>query len=82
MLQPLGEHAGALNPPEPVGMPWGRTLPADISFFTFLFPHLGQAGFFLSDSNTSSSNRWSHFSQKNSYIGILIPLLWGNFILK
>lgn len=27
-------HAGGLKPPDPLGMPWGRTLPADINLWT------------------------------------------------
>jgi hypothetical protein len=31
---PLGAHLGGVKPPDPVGIPAGRTAPADTSFFT------------------------------------------------
>jgi hypothetical protein len=44
MPQPLGLHLGALKPPDPLGMPAGRTAEADISFSTSWQLHSGQDG--------------------------------------
>jgi hypothetical protein len=52
-----GMQAGGLNPPEPVGIPLGRTAPADISFSTSPQLHSGQAGGSVSEEKTSCSNR-------------------------
>jgi hypothetical protein len=43
---PLQPHpgGGAENPPEPLGIPFGRTHPADISFCTWALLHSGHAG--------------------------------------
>jgi len=37
-------HFGASKPPEPLAIPFGRTLPTDIKRFTFLLLHSGQSG--------------------------------------
>jgi len=47
-----------VNPPDPVGMPLGRTAPADISFSTLAQLQAGQTGGSLSDENVSCSNVW------------------------
>jgi len=39
-----GLQAGALKPPEPEGMPWGRNEAADISLITSLQAHCGHSG--------------------------------------
>jgi hypothetical protein len=41
---PDGLHFGALNPPDPVGMPWALMHPADISFSTSAQSHTGHLG--------------------------------------
>jgi hypothetical protein len=46
-----------LKPPEPVGMPWGRTHPADISFPTSRQPHCGHFGFGGFEETTNSSKQ-------------------------
>jgi len=53
---PAGAHAGGLNPPEPLGIPFNLTLAADISFSIAVWLHTGQVGRFLSEGKTSSSN--------------------------
>jgi hypothetical protein len=58
MRQPEGLQAGALKPPDPVGIPCGRTQPADISFCTSAQSHLGHLGFGALDEKTSSSKQW------------------------
>jgi hypothetical protein len=55
---PEGLQAGALKPPDPVGIPWGRTQPADMSFCTSPQSHLGHLGFGALDEKTSSSKQW------------------------
>ncbi len=42
--QPDGLHAGAENPPEPVGMPLALMQPADINFSTSAHSHSGHFG--------------------------------------
>jgi hypothetical protein len=51
-----GLQAGGLNPPEPLGMPWGRTAPAEINFTTSPQLQAGQGGDSVSDENVSCSN--------------------------
>ena len=44
--QPPGDglQGGGVKPPDPVGIPWGRELPADISFSTSAHSHSGHFG--------------------------------------
>ena len=44
MRQPDGLQAGALNPPEPVGIPWALTQLADINFSTSAQSQSGHFG--------------------------------------
>ena len=69
-----GEHGGGLKPPDPLGMPWARKFPADISFSTLADRHPGHDGAFLSEGKKSSSNSRPHSLQTNSNIGIVISL--------
>jgi hypothetical protein len=50
-------QGGGLNPPEPVGIPWARTHPADISFSTSAQPHFGHLGFGALAERISSSKQ-------------------------
>jgi hypothetical protein len=78
ILQPPGDglQAGALKPPDPVGMPWGRTAPADISFCTSPQLQAGQSGAGSSAEKTSCSNWWQQALHWYSKIGIVVPLLY------
>lgn len=86
ILQPPdGEQEGALNPPDPVGIPFGLEFPADMTFFTSACRHLGQIGAGSLGDKISFSNRWLHFSHTNSKIGILysfgaIFLFWPDLL--
>jgi len=66
-----GEQGGGLNPPDPLGIPWGRKFPADISFSALADPQWGHFGAFLSEGKNSSSNSRPQSLQTNSNIGIV-----------
>ena len=53
---PDGAHAGGLKPPEPVGIPAGRKLPAEMSLSVFLLLHFGHSGTWLSEELKNSSS--------------------------
>ena len=58
MDQPEGLQFGAVNPPEPVGMPWGLAQTVDISFSTSVQWHSGHAGGGSLEDSTSCSKQW------------------------
>ncbi len=68
--QPEGLQAGSLNPPEPVGMPWGLTEGADISFSTSGQRHSGQSGDDSPADNRRASKQWQQLLHWYSYIGM------------
>jgi hypothetical protein len=55
---PEGLQAGALKPPEPLGIPCARMQPADMSFCTSAQPHSGHLGATLAALKVSSSKQW------------------------
>lgn len=56
MPQPLDLQAGGVKPPDPVAMPSGRILPADMSFFTLVEQQVGHWGCCVSEGNMIFSN--------------------------
>ena len=56
--QPAGLHLGGANPPDPLGMPIGRTAAADINFCTSAQSHFGQLGAASSGEKASCSKQW------------------------
>ena len=56
--QPEGLQAGWANPPDPLGIPWALTQPADISFSTSAQAHSGHLGAGSLEDITSSSKQW------------------------
>jgi len=76
---PEDMHFGGLNPPEPVGIPWGLTFPAEMSFLTFLAPHLGHSGGGSLGERNSCSNWHLQFSHTYSNMGIGAPLSYQRF---
>ena len=70
-----GEQDGALNPPEPEGIPCALKFPAEMSFVTSLLLHLGHVGTNSSVEKTSFSKWLLHFLHTNSNIGIKSPLI-------
>jgi hypothetical protein len=61
---------GAENPPAPLGIPFGRTHPADISFCTRALLHSGHAGSGSQQDLAIDSNRWLHSEHWYSYNGM------------
>ena len=78
---PEDRHFGGLNPPEPVGIPWGLTFPAERSFLTFLPPHLGHSGGGSLGVRNSCSNWHSQLSHTYSNMGIGDFLSYQRFFL-
>lgn len=76
---PEDMHFGGLKPPEPVGIPWGLTFPAEMSFLTFLAPHLGHSGGGSLGERNSCSNWHSQFSHTYSNMGIGDSLSYQHF---
>ena len=72
---PDGLQAGALKPPLPLGIPSGRTAPAEISRVTLALQQVGHLGSgSLAESCKCSNSQW-HDSQRYSYMGM--PELLG-----
>jgi hypothetical protein len=56
--QPEGLHFGGAKPPDPLGMPDGRTDAAEINFCTSPQSHLGHFGSAWCAEKTISSKQW------------------------
>jgi hypothetical protein len=67
---PDGLQAGALKPPLPLGMPAGRTAPAEINRLTVSLQQVGHLGSGSLAERCKYSNSHSQDSQKYSKIGI------------
>jgi hypothetical protein len=67
---------GAANPPDPEGIPWALTQPADISFSTSLHSHSGHLGAGSLADIINSSKQWQQALHWYSKIGI------GGLLLK